>query len=46
MVSPRLAEITLDREVHHVTAEAEFGHDESAADYVNEKTIEDEKHHH
>jgi hypothetical protein len=46
MLSPRLAEITLDREVHHVVAEAEFGHDESAADYVSEKTIEAEKHHH
>jgi hypothetical protein len=46
MVSPRLAEITLDREVHHVVAEAEFGHDESAADYVSETTIEREKHHH
>jgi len=46
MVSPRLAEITLDREVHHTIAEAEFGHDESAADYVSEKTIEEEKHHH
>ena len=46
MVSPRLAEITLDREVHHTIAEAEFGHDEGAADYVSEKTIEEEKHHH
>ncbi len=46
MVSPRLAEITLDREVHHVVAEAEFAHDEGAADYVTEKTIEEEKHHH
>jgi hypothetical protein len=27
-------------------AEAEFGHDESAGDYVSEKTIEADKHHH
>jgi hypothetical protein len=46
MVSPRLAEVTLDREVHHAAAAAEFEHDESPRDYVDEKTIEQDKHHH
>jgi hypothetical protein len=45
MVSPRLAEITLDREVHHTETAAEFEHDESPRDYVNEDTLEHEKHH-
>lgn len=46
MVSPRLAEVTLDREVHHLAAAAEFEHDESPRDYVDEQTIEQDKHHH
>ena len=46
MVSPRLAEVTLDREVHHAEAAAEFEHDESAKDYVSEQVIERDKHQH
>ncbi len=46
MVSPRLAEITLDREVHHAAVSAEFEHDESPKDYVTEREIEEDKHHH
>jgi hypothetical protein len=42
MVSPRLAEITLDRERGHAHAEvtAEFEHEESAKDYVAPDAIE------
>ncbi|MGH7753781.1 MAG: hypothetical protein ACREN5_13290 [Gemmatimonadales bacterium] len=43
MVSPRLAEITLDREVHHVVETHEFEHDEGPKDYVSEEAIEHEK---
>jgi hypothetical protein len=46
MISPRLAEITLEREVHHTASSAEFEHEESARDYVDEATIERDKHHH
>jgi hypothetical protein len=46
MVSPRLAEVTLEREVHHAEAEAEFEHDKSPKDYVTEEAIEQDKHHH
>ncbi len=34
MVSPRLAEITLDRERGHATVSAEFDHEEGPRDYV------------
>jgi hypothetical protein len=42
MVSPRLAEITLDRERGHTHAEisAEFEHEEGRADYVPEEVLE------
>jgi hypothetical protein len=43
MVSPRLAEITLDREVHHLETADEFEHEETPQDYVSEDTIEHEK---
>jgi hypothetical protein len=40
MVSPRLAEITLDRERGHATVAAEFDHEESPRDYVAPELIE------
>jgi hypothetical protein len=40
MVSPRLAEITLDRERGHAVMAAEFDHEESPADYVSPELIE------
>ncbi len=42
MVSPRLAEITLERERGHASAEvsAEFDHEESSRDYVASEAIE------
>ena len=40
MVSPRLAEITLDRERGHATVAAEFDHEESPQDYVPPELIE------
>jgi hypothetical protein len=42
MISPRLAEITLDRERGHVSAHvaAEFDHEESAKDYVPLDSVE------
>jgi hypothetical protein len=40
MISPRLAEITLDRERGHAVAAAEFEHEESPADYVPPELIE------
>ena len=40
MVSPRLAEITLDRERGHAVAAAEFDHEESPQDYVPPELIE------
>jgi hypothetical protein len=42
MISPRLAEITLERERGHASAEvgAEFDHEESARDYVSPESIE------
>lgn len=43
MVSPRLAEITLAREVHHLDVAAEFEHEEGPEDYVSEETVEREK---
>ena len=43
MVSPRLAEITLSREVHHIEAAAEFEHEEGPRDYIGEDVIEHEK---
>jgi hypothetical protein len=40
MVSPRLAEITLDRERGHAVVAAEFEHEESPKDYVPAELIE------
>ena len=40
MVSPRLAEITLDRERGHATVSAEFDHEEGPRDYVSLDLIE------
>jgi hypothetical protein len=40
MISPRLAEITLERERHHTTEAAEFGHEEGARDYVPAEAID------
>jgi hypothetical protein len=40
MVSPRLAEITLDRERGHAAVAAEFEHEESPRDYVPPELIE------
>jgi hypothetical protein len=40
MVSPRLAEITLDRERGHATVEAEFLHEEGPQDYVAPELVE------
>jgi hypothetical protein len=40
MVSPRLAEITLDRERGHALVSAEFEHEESPQDYVSPELIE------
>lgn len=42
MVSPRLAELTLDLERHHLT-EDYFDHDERARDFVTEEIIAQEK---
>jgi Ni/Fe-hydrogenase subunit HybB-like protein len=40
MLSPRLAEITLDRERGHAVMSAEFEHEESPGDYVPEELLE------
>jgi hypothetical protein len=40
MVSPRLAEVTLDRERGHAIVAAEFEHEESPRDYVSPDLIE------
>jgi hypothetical protein len=42
MISPRLAEITLDRERGHTNPHlgAEFDHEESARDYVPVESVE------
>jgi hypothetical protein len=42
MISPRLAEITLERERGHASAEvsAEFDHEESSGDYVKPESID------
>jgi hypothetical protein len=40
MISPRLAEITLERERGHATTAAEFDHEEGAADYVPDALLE------
>ena len=40
MVSPRLAEITLERERGHAVVSAEFDHEESSKDYVAPESIE------
>jgi hypothetical protein len=40
MISPRLAEITLDRERGHAVEGAEFDHDEGRGDYVPTQLIE------
>jgi hypothetical protein len=40
MISPRLAEITLERERHHTTEAAEFEHEERAKDYVAPEAID------
>jgi hypothetical protein len=43
MVSPRLAEITLDREAHHSHVPSTFEHEEASGDYVSEADLEKEK---
>jgi hypothetical protein len=43
MVSPRLAEITLDREAHHAHVPTTFEHEERDRDYVSEADLEREK---
>jgi hypothetical protein len=43
MLSPRLSEITLAREVHHAEVAGEFEHEEGAKDYVSEESVEREK---
>jgi hypothetical protein len=40
MISPRLAEITLDRERGHTTVAAEFDHEEGPGDYVPDELLE------
>jgi hypothetical protein len=40
MLSPRLAEITLDRERGHATVAAEFDHEEGPGDYVPDALLE------
>jgi hypothetical protein len=40
MISPRLAEITLDRERGHAISSAEFDHEEGAGDYVPDELLE------
>jgi hypothetical protein len=40
MLSPRLAEITLDRERGHVIVSAEFDHEEGPGDYVPDALLE------
>jgi hypothetical protein len=40
MISPRLAEITLDRERGHATVSAEFEHEEGPGDYVPDELLE------
>ena len=40
MVSPRLAEITLDRERGHAVVSAEFDHEEGPRDYVSPELID------
>jgi hypothetical protein len=40
MLSPRLAEITLDRERGHLHASPEFDHEEGPEDYVPPGLIE------
>jgi hypothetical protein len=40
MISPRLAEITLDRERGHAIVAAEFDHEEGPKDYVPAESLE------
>jgi hypothetical protein len=40
MISPRLAEITLERERGHAVVAAEFDHEESSKDYVSPELLE------
>jgi hypothetical protein len=40
MISPRLAEITLNRERHHATVAPEFDHEEGPGDYVPDELLE------
>jgi hypothetical protein len=40
MISPRLAEITLERERGHATVAAEFDHEEGPGDYVPDELLE------
>jgi hypothetical protein len=40
MLSPRLAEITLDHERGHAVTSAEFEHEESPGDYVPPELLE------
>jgi hypothetical protein len=46
MISPRLAEITLDREAHHGQVPTFGEHEEGPGDYVSEADIEEDKRHH
>src|SRR5262249_40545151 len=40
MISPRLAEITLGRELHHLEASPEYDHEEKASDFAHPKELE------
>jgi len=40
MISPRLAEITLERERGHAVVAGEFEHEESPTDYVPAELLE------
>jgi hypothetical protein len=45
MISPRLGEVTLQQESHHVEEPSEFLHEEGDRDYVTDAVIEEEKRH-
>jgi hypothetical protein len=40
MISPRLAEVTLDRERGHTLTSLEFDHEEGPKDYVSPELLE------
>jgi hypothetical protein len=40
MISPRLAEITLGRELHHLEASPEYDHEERPSDFAHPKELE------